>query len=370
MVRSFALAYGVMSLILILGVPRQSLSQNTRAKSVFIRSLPSVARYENDLNRIQELVHTGRYSQALERIDELLKQVPDMAQGRFLKGVALAERGQINQAITEFRFLMTQYPFLPEPYNNLAVLYARQQQYDQARESLLKALETHTSYATAYQNLSNIYAMMAGEAYDKALGLNAKKKQPPDLQLLGDLYSAEFIQTDKEILTSNEIPIGTSDQSPGPGIVPEKQAIVPAEGQQQTAKVTGAFPQASPLAEIAVINGSQAEIAAFIDTWKSAWSSQNADAYIRCYGSDFKIPTRYKTRSAWEKSRRWSIARPSFVEVVVQNLEVYLEGDNSVRVTFRQLYRSDRFQEKVQKTLTLKKVGVAWRIVQETSVKM
>ena len=90
MVRSFALAYGVMSLILILGVPRQSLSQNTRAKSVFIRSLPSVARYENDLNRIQELVHTGQYSQALERIDELLKQAPDMVQGRFLKGVALA----------------------------------------------------------------------------------------------------------------------------------------------------------------------------------------------------------------------------------------------------------------------------------------
>ena len=85
MVCSFALAYGVMSLILILGVPRQSLSQNTRAKGVLIRSLPSVARYENDLNRIQELVHTGRYSQALERIDELLKQVPDMAQGRFLK---------------------------------------------------------------------------------------------------------------------------------------------------------------------------------------------------------------------------------------------------------------------------------------------
>ena len=370
MVRSLALAYGVMSLILILGVPRQSLSQNTGAKGVLIRSLPSTARYENDLNRIQELVHTGRYSQALERIDELLKQVPDMVQGRFLKGVALAERGQTNQAITEFRLLTTQYPFLPEPYNNLAVLYARQQQYDQARESLLKALETHASYATAYQNLSNIYAMMAGDAYDKALGLNAEKKQPPDLQLLGDLHSAEFIQTDEEILTSNEIPTGTSDQSPGPGIVPEKQAIVPAEGQQQTAKVTGAFPQASPPGENAVINGSQAEIAAFIDTWKSAWSSQDVDAYIRCYGSDFKIPTRYKTRSAWEKSRRRNIARPSFIEVVVQNLEVDLGGENSVRATFHQLYRSDRLQNQIQKMLTLKKVGVEWQIVQETSVKM
>ncbi len=368
MYRSVVFSCCMINLILSLGVSHQSLAQDTGASGALIRSLPSVALYEKDLTQIQKLVDIGQHTQALERIDMLLKRSPDMAQARFLKGVALTERGQINQAIAEFQFLTAQYPFLPEPYNNLAVLYARQQQYDQARETLLKALETHTSYATAYQNLSHIYAMMAGVAYDKALGLNAGEKQSPDLQLLSDLHSAAFIHTEEAILTSTETPINMSDQPSDTGVSPGQQAVVPAEGPLQTAKVTDSVLAAVPSVEPTLGNGDQTRIAALVKTWKSAWSSQNADAYLRCYGSNFKFPSRYKTHSAWEKSRRWTLSRPSFIEVVVQDLAINLEGADRALATFRQIYRSDRFQDQVRKTLSLQKEGAAWRIVRETSV--
>ncbi len=57
-----------------------------------------------------------------------------------------------------FTKLSEDYPELPEPYNNLAVLYAQQKQYDKARTALEMAIRTHPSYAIAYENLGDIYA--------------------------------------------------------------------------------------------------------------------------------------------------------------------------------------------------------------------
>jgi len=47
-------------------------------------------------------------------------------------------------------------PELPEPYNNLAVLYAARGDHDGARDALLRAISTHPSYATAHENLGDI----------------------------------------------------------------------------------------------------------------------------------------------------------------------------------------------------------------------
>jgi tetratricopeptide (TPR) repeat protein len=369
MYRSVVLSCWFICLNLTPGILRQSLAQDTGA---LIRSLPSVAPHENELTQIQALVDVGQHTEALERIDMLLQRSPDMVQARFLKGVALAERGQVNKAIVEFQFLMTKYPFLPEPYNNLAVLYAQQEQYDQARETLLKALETHTSYATAYQNLSHIYAMMAGAAYDKALGLNAEEKQSPDLQLLGDLHSTKFIHTEETILAATEVPMDRADQPSATDVGSEQQVGTRPSDRlaQTTTNLESAIESASPPVNTSIKDVDQARIATLVESWRSAWADQNADAYLSFYGSTFKFSTRYKTHSAWEKSRRGTLARASFIEVVTQDLDINMEGDDRAQVTFRQMYRSDRFQDLVRKTLTLQKVDTAWRIVQETSVEI
>jgi tetratricopeptide (TPR) repeat protein len=63
----------------------------------------------------------------------------------------LTEQGNSKEAIEIFTKLTQDYPELPEPYNNLAVIYASQGQYDKARAALEQSIRTHPSYATAYE---------------------------------------------------------------------------------------------------------------------------------------------------------------------------------------------------------------------------
>ena len=66
-----------------------------------------------------------------------------IAQARFLKGLIFADQGNAKDAIDMFLQLTEDYPDLPEPYNNLAVIYASQGQYDKARGALEQSIRTH-----------------------------------------------------------------------------------------------------------------------------------------------------------------------------------------------------------------------------------
>ena len=81
-----------------------------------------------------------------------------------------------DEAIAVFTKLTEDYPELPEPYNNLAVLYASQKQYDKARMALEMAIRAHPSYATAYENLGDLYAKLASQAYGKAVQLDESER--------------------------------------------------------------------------------------------------------------------------------------------------------------------------------------------------
>ena len=137
-----------------------------------------------------KLFRAGQQPQALERVDSFLKVNPKDARGRFLKGLILTEQGKQADAIKLFTGLTEDYPELPEPYNNLAVLYASQGQYDKARGALEMSIRTHPSYATAHENLGDIYAKMASQAYDKALQLDkSNSAAQTKLELIKGLFS-------------------------------------------------------------------------------------------------------------------------------------------------------------------------------------
>ena len=84
----------------------------------------------------------------------------------------LTEQKKTAEAIEVFTGLTQEYPELPEPYNNLAVLYASQGEYEKARGALELAIRTHPNYATAHENLGDVYAQLAGRSYDRALQLD------------------------------------------------------------------------------------------------------------------------------------------------------------------------------------------------------
>jgi len=133
---------------------------------------PSVL--DNEVKEINQQIHKGDLAGALTRANDYLAKNPKDAQIRFLKGLILADQGKTNDAITVFTGLTEDYPELPEPYNNLAVLYASQNKYDAARNALEMAIRANPGYATAHENLGDLYARMALVDYDKTLALDSK----------------------------------------------------------------------------------------------------------------------------------------------------------------------------------------------------
>jgi len=145
----------------------------------------------DELQDIDRLLKQGQHAQALERVNQYLVQKPRDAKGRFIKGLILAEQNKVAEAIEVFTALARDYPELPEPYNNLAVLYATQGQYEKARQQLEMSIRTHPSYATAYENLGDVYTKLASQAYDKALQFDSSNSAAKNkLSLIRDLMSS------------------------------------------------------------------------------------------------------------------------------------------------------------------------------------
>ena len=136
-------------------------------------AMPAMADAVDDA---QKLVRRNQYLQAQEKIDVALAEDPNNAQALFLKGVVLSETGQTEDAIAVFTRLTETYPEMPEPYNNLAVIYARQKSYEQARQALEMAIRANPTYGTAYENLGDIYAKLANQSYARAAQLEPNSK--------------------------------------------------------------------------------------------------------------------------------------------------------------------------------------------------
>jgi Flp pilus assembly protein TadD len=157
-----------------------------------------VAAFADDYAEVNQLLRSGKLAEALARVDRYLAGKPQDPQMRFLKGVVQTESGRTAEAIATFVNLTQSYPELPEPYNNLAVLYASQSQYDKARAALEMAIRINPTYATAHENLGDVYAKLASQAYSKALQLDATNASVhPKLALIRELFSPAGKAADK-----------------------------------------------------------------------------------------------------------------------------------------------------------------------------
>ena len=131
---------------------------------------------------VSALSKSGKSAEAIAKADQYLTNNPRDPQMRFLKGVAQSQAGDMDAATTTFQTLIEEYPELPEPYNNLAVIYASQNQLDKARGALEMAVRNNPGYAVAHENLGDIYARLAHNAYNQSLKLNGNNR-PLQLKL-------------------------------------------------------------------------------------------------------------------------------------------------------------------------------------------
>jgi Flp pilus assembly protein TadD len=149
------------------------------------------AAHADDYGDVNALLRQGKADEALVKADAYISGKPRDPQMRFLRGVILTEQGKQADAVTAFTQLTQDYPELPEPYNNLAALYAAQSQFDKARAALEMAVKLNPDYATAHENLGDVYVRLAAESYSRAKQLEASNATvPPKLVLIRQMFSA------------------------------------------------------------------------------------------------------------------------------------------------------------------------------------
>ena len=305
------------------------------AACAILISMPAQA---TEVQEINQQFRNGDLPGALDRANRYLVKNPKDAQARFLKGLILADQGKTNDAIAVFTGLTEDFPELPEPYNNLAVLYASQSKYDAAKNALEMAIRTHPNYATAHENLGDIYAKMALIAYDRALALDSKNATAQTkLALIQGMIQGQ----PRKAAATTSVP------------TPTKSAAKPTATEPAPAKSSpAAASQASNAVESAVTQ------------WAKAWSARDVNAYLAAYASDYAADG--MTRSNWEAQRRERVSSQKSIDVQLSDMTIDLQGDTA-SATFRQAYRSDRFSSTVTKTLKLALQNGQWRIVGEDS---
>jgi tetratricopeptide (TPR) repeat protein len=297
----------------------------------------------------QALIEQNQPAQALQLLDGHLARNPQDAEARFTRGLALVRLDRSKDAIKVFADLTRDYPQLPEPYNNLAVLYAAQGEYEKARDALQAALATHPSYATAHENLGDIYAALAGAAYNRALQLDESNQVlRRKLALLNQLDPGATT----EIVT-------TARAAPAPAAAPPPVQI--AAEPAAAAPAPAATPTPAP-AEVPA--ATQAALRQVIDAWAAAWSSRDLDGYFATYAETF-VPEGGLSRNAWQTQRRERISAPTRIKVTVSNLRFSPAGDGRASVSFGQQYESDTFSDTVVKVLDFQQTAGGWKITRE-----
>lgn len=116
----------------------------------------------------------GRIDEALQLTDKALEGDARNPELRFLRGVILTEQQRTDEALTVFAAMIKEFPELPEPYNNVAVIYAARGDWDNARLALEQSTTTVPSYALAHENLGDIHLQLAARAYAQAAKLEPR----------------------------------------------------------------------------------------------------------------------------------------------------------------------------------------------------
>jgi tetratricopeptide (TPR) repeat protein len=141
-------------------------------------TLASAAARADDVADVTRLLRSGQAPQAMVELDRLLAARPKDAALRFLKGVMLSESQRTAEAVSMFKQLNQDHPDLPEPYNNLAVIYSAQGDYAAARTALEAALVANPSYALAHLNMGEVQLQLARLSFLRAAQLEPTHPLP------------------------------------------------------------------------------------------------------------------------------------------------------------------------------------------------
>ena len=321
--------------------------------------------FADEYSDVAKLMKGNQMGEAMSKVDQFLSAKPRDPQMRFLKGVIQSETGKANDAINTFTRLTEEYPELPEPHNNLAVLFANSNQFDKARTSLEMAIRTNPSYSTAHENLGDIYAKMASQAYAKALQLDGTNTAiTPKLALIRELFTPAGGRASAASASAPARPaVVAATPLPAPvTVAPVVAPVQPKAPTIVTASPTGTNqPSVAPPVVANALAGRDAEAAAI--AWANAWSERDMKAYLGSYGATFS-PANKVSRAEWEAERKARIMGKAKISVKLSNITVSTSGNTAI-VKFKQDYKADALATSSRKTLEMTKSGDRWLITKE-----
>ena len=387
----------VAALTLVTGLSAAAVAQTGAASAPPQAVAPSPEALE-----IQRLIKSGQSTQALKLIDDALARNPKDPAMRFRRGVTLSMLDRKAEALQVFQKLVEDHPEMPAPYNNLAVLYGSQGDYDKARAALVAAIRTNPQYATAYQNLGDVYAQLASQAYSKALQLDKSDTSvPPKLVLLRELIAnpgqAPVAAPPPTLVAAatppslapapKPIQVAAATPAPAPVVAPKPVPVpppapVPAPKPPAPAPVSAPVLAAAPVAVAkpapapaptpaptpapAVVASADgvADVSGVVHAWASAWSRRDMGGYLGAYVPDYA--TGGKSHKAWEEDRKARIVPRKHIAVEISDLRVSVNGDKA-QAHFKQTYESDTLTTSGHKTLDLvRSASGKWLIKQES----
>jgi colicin import membrane protein len=392
-----------------------------------LAALGASCAHADDAADIARLAQGGKGEEALKRIDAVLSRQPADVQMRFMKGVMLSEMRPA-EAIAIFTRLTQDYPKLPEPYNNLAVLYAAAGQYDKAKIALDKAIRTSPAYATAFDNLGDVHARLASQAYDKALQIDPVAGAPVPVARLALVRSLGVPagQANPVAVTVAVAPLpAPKPAAPAPVVLAEIKPAAP-DDQPKTKSIPAPTPEAArtlvaeapkaakpaivvqptpttvqavpklPPARTELVKAEAAkpapaeprpvrlvkadkpdpkaraaqEAAAEKESVLNAvesWARAWSAQDVPAYLAHYASdfnPPGSQSRKAWMEERQARITGKGRIKVGIDAPQVSTEG-NTATVRFKQSYVSDRLSASSRKTLELERQRGKWLIKQE-----
>ncbi len=270
---------------------------------------------------IKLLIDGENYAEAAEIGEQLLIKHPGHARIQFLTAFAYQKTQKNWKAAYHYKKLILQHPELPEPRNNLAMIFIADGDYEKASQLLVDAINTHKSYAIAYQNLNQIYASMASEAYKQAVSDSA---DPPKQRPIIELTALSKLD------------------SIGARLAPD-----------------------APLAQKTLVDIANFETLLIeqVINWAKAWGNKDIETYAGFYSSEYK--TEFETHGDWVEHRRARITQPEFIKIGISNVQIRTQSENRAIIEFEQSYDSPNYADRVIKRLALSRIGSQWKITDE-----
>ncbi len=290
--------------------------------------------FSGDFEQANALYAKGELDLALEKVNALLAQQPKEAQARFLKALILTDQKKISDAIPILIGLTEDYPTLPEPYNNLAVLYALQQRYEEASAMLELVIHLHPDYTTAYENLGDIYAHLARRSYDNALKFDQSNTA----------ISMKAAVIKRLFAFEQDAPSSLKKETPQTHIDKALRAVSGAEDKS------------------AINDAAQEQIRTMVNAWAKSWSGKRIEDFLAFYAPDFAAPLSDR-REGWARMRRLRANNPREGVITVRIVSIKINpAGREAFVVFRQSWLVNEQKSENIKTFKLVKYGEKWLI--------